>query len=182
MKIKLPGKKLLPGKKVLGFYLLIIGVLSFFKVLFYDQLSIGFVMAFLIMVMSIDMVVRSLVVKEQKDRKLFIPGATLLQAVIFFFLYYLLFVNIDMEIDKLWPVLGIFPGLSLILYYFIFQRQSPTVIVPGIFITLLSVVILLINLGIFKFGFKHFLMLLIPIFAIVVGLFLIIGNDRDEER
>lgn len=176
MKIKLPGKK------VLGFYVLTIGVLSFFKVLFYEMLSIGYVMAVLLLIMAVDMVVRSLVVKGQKDRKLFIPGATLLQGILFFFLYYLIFAKIGLTFEKLWPVLGVFPGLSLILHYLIFQRKSPTVVVPGIFITLLSIVILLINLDIFKIGFKHFLMLLIPLFAIILGLFLILGKESDDDK
>ncbi|MCK4798475.1 MAG: hypothetical protein KAT05_13930 [Spirochaetes bacterium] len=164
---------LIPTKKLLGIYIFIIGLSILIKILFPDLEGIYFILSFIIIV-SINFIIKS--VRLQKSKRFIIPGITLLLSSVFFLFYLLFFKNIY-RFDKIWPILGLFPSISLIFYYIISTRKSPATIIPGLFIGLMSFVLLLITTGIFKIKFTDFLIMLLAGMIIVIGLYLMFDKQ-----
>lgn len=169
----------LPKKKVLGLYLLIIGIVVLLKILFVDEFSVVYILLIIVLFASIDMIVRALKNKK-KEKSLYIPGLILCLTTVFLSIYLLLLTDTIFTIEKLWPLFGIFSGISLISYYFIFIPKSPSTIVPGIFITIVSIILLASRIGFFCVDFKKFLLLLIPAFIILIGLYFIFDEKIKE--
>lgn len=173
-----PIKK--PKRKLLGIYLIIFGVIFLVKLIFHEYFSIIHALLVFFLFLSIDLTWRAF--KKQKMRIYIIPGITLFFTSIFF-LIYLTFLNDSYyTLKKLWPILGIFPGVGLIIYYFWVHKKNLSIIVPGVFISLLSLVLLLINIGILQFDLKFFLLLLVPCFVILIGLYLLLGEELNSSN
>ncbi|MCG8572375.1 MAG: hypothetical protein MJB14_19765 [Spirochaetes bacterium] len=165
----------IPRKRKLGVYILAIGIIIFLKIVFYQQFPVLNLMLFFVLFASIDLIVYSFS-RKKKTNHFFIPGATLSLSALFLIFYIYFFEKNNYSLEQLWPILGIFPGISLILYYIFFTPRSRSTIVPGFFITMLSVVFLLVRLDIINLDLQKFLLLLIPIFLIIIGLYLIFDD------
>jgi hypothetical protein len=157
------------SKKLTGLYVLIIGIAILLKTIFPDinNLYLFFVLIFII---SINFIVVS--IRSDKTKRLIIPGIIFLLFAVFMFLYFLILYKYC-SFKKIWPVLGLFPSAALIVYYLISIAKSPALIVPGIFIGIISIVILLKNFGIMKINFLNFTLILISSMLIIIGTYLI---------
>jgi hypothetical protein len=158
-------------KKILGLYIFILGLLILIKVIFIN-LQIGYFFLFFIFTISIHMILIALCTKR---KKFIIPGTILFLFSIFIFFYCIYFINF-IDLKNIWPIIGLIPSISFIFYYIISVKKSLTTIIPGIFICILSLVMLLITLGIFKIKFLDLLLILISSMLIIVGLFFLFNK------
>jgi hypothetical protein len=161
--------------RIIGFYLTIIGLVILFKILFLEQFKILYIVLVLLIIPSIDFIVRALTRKRQKI--LLIPGITVFCTCIFFLLYLIFFESSSVTLNQIWPFLGMFPALGMIFYYIISIRKNSAIIVPGIFLVFLSVILLLFTTNIINFKFTYFLFLMIPFTIIIVGLYLLFRKE-----
>lgn len=172
-------------KKIFGFYMIVIGLVILFKILFPDLINSIYIFFVFLFVASLDFIIRAIKRRGRgRDYFFFIPGMTALLITIFLIFYYAFLYVKGISFLHLWPVLCLSPGLSLIAYYFISKRKSISIIVPGVFITLLSCVLLVFSLGFVQFRFRYFALSFIPIFFILMGIYFIVGEniikDTDE--
>ncbi len=163
-------------QKLIGIYIILIGTLFLLKFLLRHTMI--YVVIGLIMLPGIELMIRTIVLK--KSKKLVIPGITLIGTSLLLLL--LLVFKKSISLNMFWPLLGISPALSLIIYYCISSSKNPATIIPGIFILIMSIVLQLFSLNIFNFEFRDFVFLLIPIMIILFGLFLLFyrGKNNDE--
>ena len=71
----------------------------------------------------------------------------------FLIIYFLLLENC-ISFDKIWPIMGLFPSIALIVYYMISSSKSPATIIPGIFIAIISLVLFLNTADIISINLK----------------------------
>lgn len=168
-------------KKILGLYVFILGIAILIKVIFI-KLQIGYFFLFFMFSISIHMILIALFTKR---KRFIIPGIILFLSSIFIFFYYIYFIKY-IDFKNIWPIIGLIPAISFIFYYIISVKKSLTTIIPGIFICILSLVMLLITLGIFKINFLDLLLILISSMFIIVGLFFLfnkkpvsVDNDKN---
>ncbi len=152
------------AKKILGLYVFIFGLSILVKVLF-KGLEIKYFFLFFVSVLSVHMIILALFFKR---KKFIIPGIILLLSSLFLFLYYIFFVNV-IQFKNIWPVIGLITSISLVGFYSISTGKNPAIIIPGIFIGILSLILLFITLGLFKIRFMDFLLILISTMFIFVG-------------
>ncbi len=156
------------SKKWLGLYIIFIGLSIFLKIIFGIKF-VFFILIFFIFI-SIHLIVIS--ISKEKRKKLIIPGISLILTSTYFLINFLLLEKF-IPFKKIWPILGFFPSFSLISFYLISKRKNPATIIPGIFIGLLSIILLLIITKILKLEFKTFLLVVISGMLIFIGLYLI---------
>lgn len=166
-------KKIISKRQVMGFYVFIIGLSIILKTIFPGFKLIYFFFAFLIII-SIHLIISSLF--STKSKKLIIPGVTLLLLALFLKLYFLLLYRF-VEFRSIWPVLGLFPAAGLILYYIISSNKNPATIIPGIFISILSIILLLNTTHVFKLKFINFIIIFLAGMFIITGLYLIFYKE-----
>jgi hypothetical protein len=160
-------------KQIMGFYVLIIGLSIILKTVFPGFKLIYFFFAFLIII-SIHLIIKAL--SSTKSKKLIVPGVTLLLLSLFLKSYFL-FLYRFVEFRSIWPILGLFPAIGLILYYIISCNKNPATIIPGIFISILSIILLLITTHVFKLKFINFIIIVLAGMFVITGLYLIFYNE-----
>ncbi|HPK62266.1 MAG TPA: hypothetical protein PK426_07440, partial [Spirochaetota bacterium] len=158
--MKKKKKLLLSVKKTAGLYIFILGIIFFLKIFFPEELRLIYILLILISVISLDLIIRAFY--NKKRVKLLIPGFIFLPTAIFFLIYLIFLGEGKSNIKFIWPIIGIFPGLSLIIYYLKSEKRSPSIIIPGIFLIVFSGALLLFNLKIINFSFQFFLIMLAP--------------------
>jgi hypothetical protein len=162
--------KLIPSRKLLGVYIILLGLSLFFKVIFSDLKIILFVLS-LVALLSINSIIR---IFNNKLNKKYIVISVFSLLMSLFFIIYILFLEKIVKIDRLWPIMGFFPALGLIVYYFISEKKNPATIIPGIFIALLSFVLMVITLGLFPLiSFEKILLLIISFMIIFIGMYFV---------
>jgi len=166
--------------KIIGIYLLFIGVVTLLKILFFVELKIIYIVLLLFFTISIDLLVRGIVIK--RARGFLIPGITFGLTSLFLIIYISFLDNTFFNIKRIWPILGIFPSISLIIYYILTPRRDPKIIIPAIFLGLLSLIFIFYTCGIIFFKFKFVILLMIPFLIIFIGLYFIFGNEISSYR
>ncbi|HRU42942.1 MAG TPA: hypothetical protein P5322_00295 [Spirochaetota bacterium] len=169
--MKKKKKLLLSVKKTAGLYIFILGIIFFLKIFFPEELRLIYILLILISVISLDLIIRAFY--NKKRVKLLIPGFIFLPTAIFFLIYLIFLGEGKSNIKFIWPIIGIFPGLSLIIYYLKSEKRSPSIIIPGIFLIVFSGALLLFNLKIFNFSFQFFLIMLAPTVLTLSGMYLL---------
>ena len=168
--------KIITKKQIMGLYIFVIGISILIKIIF-PSLKIYFFLISLLIIISINITISSF--KKGKNKRFIIPGTILLLLSMFFLLYFL-FIYKYINLKYIWPILGLFPSISLIIYYFLSNKKSPHIIIPGIFIGFLSIVLLLNANGIMIIDFISFLLILIAFMFIITGLYLIFHEKLRE--
>jgi len=166
---------LLSVKKTAGLYIFVLGIIAFLKIFFPKELRLIYILLILISVISLDLIIRSFL--HKKRLKLIIPGFIFLPTAIFFLIYLIFLGDGKSNIKFIWPVVGVFPGLSFIIYYLKSEKKSPSIIIPGIFLIVFSSALLLFNLKIFSFSFQFFLIMLVPTVLTLSGLYLLFSKE-----
>ena len=164
--------KLISKKHLMGLYIFLIGISILIKIIF-PFLKVYFFLISLLAIISINVIISSL--KKEKNKRYIIPGLTLFFTSMFFLLYFF-FIKNYVNIKYIWPVWGLFPSISLIIYYFISNKKSPHIIIPGIFIGFISIVLLLNVNEIMIINFSSFLLILIAFMLMITGLYLIFNE------
>jgi len=176
-----------PSKRV-GFYIFYIGLILLLKIIFKEKMQIHYAFAIFLVLPSWDCILLGFINKKYKV--LIIPGVTLFLTLIFLFLYEFV-LNNYISLGKFWPVFGIFPAISFITYSFVFHKKNPRVIIPAIFIAVMSIILLLFSLKIVKMKFKTFLPFFISISIMSLGIYIMYNNivinkikreDNDKEN
>jgi len=170
MKIKLFNSK------IIGLYILFIGFFILLKTLLPELKIIFFLLIFFI-IFSIHLILQILISKKRK--KLIVTAITLLLTSLFLLIYFFYLKNYY-GIDKIWPILGFFPSIGLIVYYFISNNRSPSSIIPGIFIILLCIILLLLTNNLIQIDFISILILILAGMFIFTGLFLIFKKNIEK--
>lgn len=169
-------KKLtLSTRKLIGFYILLFGLIILFKIIFLKEFKIIYIILVIIFIISLDFIVRS-IIKKRKDL-LLVPGIFFLLSDIFLLAYFILKETIHYDIIYLWPIIGIFAGISLVVYYFRSKEKNAAIIVPGFFFIFLGSILILFTSNILNFGFKYFLIFLLPGLIILLGVYLIFAKE-----
>ncbi len=97
-----------------------------------------------------------------------VPGVILTMSGILLILHRVFF--FDVPIDRFWPLFMTFAGCALTVYSLKFRRNTRQVIlVPAVFITLLSLVFLPFSLGITKKSFRDVVVAWWPLLLIVLS-------------
>ena len=165
----------LSTRKLIGFYVLLFGLIILFKIIFLKEFNIQYIFLMIIFIISLDLTIRGFI--KKKRRKLLIPGTFFLLSSIFFIIYFTLKELINYSIIHWWPIIGIFGGLSLIIYYIKSKEKSEAIIVPGFFLIFLGSILVLFTSKILNFGFRYFLVFLIPGLIILLGIYLIFAKE-----
>lgn len=170
MKIKLFNSK------IIGLYILFIGFFILIKAVLPDMKIIFFLLTFFI-IFSIHLILQILISKKKK--KLIVTAVTILLTSLFLLIYFF-YLKKFYGVDKIWPILGFFPSIGLIVYYFISNNKSPSSIIPGIFIIILSIILLLMTNNLIQIDFITILVLLLAGMFIFMGLFLIFKKKIEK--
>ncbi len=163
-------KEITTKKQLVGLYIFLIGIILLIKVIF-PSLQLQFFLLSVLIIISINLILLSFN-KKEKNKRFIIPGLILLSTSIFFILYFLI-IEKYLNLKYIWPIIGFFPSISLIIYYIISNKKSPHTIIPGIFIGFLSIILLLNTSGLMMIDFISFLLILIALMFIVTGLYFI---------
>lgn len=172
-------KEIITKKQLVGLYIFLIGIIILIKVIF-PYLKLHFFLLSIFIIISINLILLSFH-KKEKNKRFIIPGLILLLSSIFFILYSLVIHNY-INFIYIWPVIGFFPSVSLILYYFFSAKKSPHTIIPGIFIGLLSIILLLNTTDIMVIDFISFLLILIALMFVVTGLYFLFHDKLNHMK
>jgi hypothetical protein len=168
--------KIYPSK-VVGIYILLLGMIILFKILFAELFTGVHIILIILTVASLDLTIRGLFMNKRKF--LLIPGIIIFLTCIFL-LIYIFFIDPHFNyFANIWPVMSSFPAISLIVFYLRSSKKRTAIIVPGIFLLILSIILLLFTTHIITLKFTTFLLLLIPSMIIITGLYLIFRNELE---
>lgn len=170
--------KILKNKKVLGLYLIAIGVLFLLNTLFQLKLVYGFLG--LTILLSIHLIVKSVSNKE-KNGKYFLSGTNLMILPVFIMVYVFFLKGTEYELLRIWPVIPLASGLSFILYKIIIDKDNTGLYISGVFISSISIVLLFYSFYRFS-NFKKFLFILIPCLVVYLGIYLFSDNNTRESK
>lgn len=168
-------KKILSTRKLAGFYILLLGLIILFKIIFIKEFKIIYIFLLIIGIISLDFTVRGFI--KKKRIKFLIPGVFFLLSSLFFTIYFILKDLTNYSIIYLWPIIGVFAGVSLVVYYLKSEEKSEAIIVPAFFLIFLGIVLILFTSKILNFGFRYFLIFLIPGLIILLGIYLIFAKE-----
>lgn len=140
---------LVTTKRLTGIYIFIIGIGLLLKAIF-PEINIAIIFFILLFAISLNFIY--IAVKKEKRKRMIIPGVILLLLSLFLALHFL-FLYQYVDFIKIWPIIGLFPSIALIVYYLISTTRSPGIIIPGIFIGIFSIVILIKNMSFLKINF-----------------------------
>jgi hypothetical protein len=168
--------KIISKKQILGLYICIIGLVILIKIIF-PFLKLHFFLLFFLVIISLNIIISSFT--KDKNKRYIIPGLTILFSSIFLLLYFFV-IEKYINLKYIWPILGLFPSISLIIYYLISNKKSPHILIPGIFIGFLSIILLLNTTGIMIINFSSFLLILISFMLIITGLYLVFHDKLRE--
>ena len=165
------------NKNIIGFYLLIIGLIIFTQfVLKLTTLIPILVIGFII---GLHLFIFSIISKTQKSRY-YVMGSTLLSFVTFLFIILIFDYFSEYKLLKLLPFFTLIFSLFLILYKVIINPKSISIYIAGFFLFFFSIFLLL---HIFKIltDFKKAIILIIPVSLIYLGSFLLTNNNKSNE-
>ncbi len=165
----------LSTRKLIGFYILLFGLITLFKIIFLKEFKVIYIVLLIIFIISLDLSVRGFI--KKKRTPLLVPGIFFLLSSIFFLIYFILKETINFNIINFWPLIGIFAGIALIVYYIKAKNKNVAIIIPGFFLIFLSSILILFTTKILNFGFKYFLIFLIPGLIILLGIYLIFAKE-----
>ncbi len=163
------------NSKIAGIYLLFVGIVVLAKILFLKEFKIIYIILILLVVPSIDFTIRG--ISRKKKRGFIIPGITFGLTSIFLLIYLIFFDKISFGIAKIWPIFGLFPSFGLIAYYAADEKKEPRIIIPAIFLGLLSIIFILYTCGVISFKFRYILLLILPMIVIFFGLYFIFNRE-----
>ena len=170
---KIFENRFLKPSRLMGFYIFYIGLILLLKIIFSENIPIHYAFAIFLILPSLDCILLGFTNKKYK--LLIVPGITLLLTLVFLLLYeFVLYRYIFLK--KFWPLFGIFPAISFIIYSSVFHKKNPRVIIPAVFIALISIIFLLFSLSIIKMEFKAFLLFFISISIMSLGIYIIYNN------
>lgn len=172
--------KIISKRKIIGICLFLLGVFLLSSQLFPNQAFYKYLILIFILIISVGFIIYS--TRSEKNRKLIIPGISFSLLSLFILSYFVFFNNYPFE--KIWPIIGLFPAISLIVYYLISPAKSPSTIVPGIFIGIMSSVIFIkMNFENDNISFQQILLIIISSMIILSGLgFMFSKKIRDIKK
>lgn len=170
--------KKLFNRKVVGIYVIIFGIFFLMKSLF-PNLEILFFFLVFLAIISLHTTIKIMKIKKKKGLLVLSNSLFLISL---FFLIYIIWLKNYFSLKLLWPVLGFFPGISLIQYYFSSSNKSPSILIPGLFIILLSFVLLLLANHYIEIDIRTTLMLITSSMFILTGLILVFKKNKAHKN
>ncbi|MBO5289349.1 MAG: hypothetical protein J6B11_08135 [Spirochaetales bacterium] len=169
--------KVFNKKTVLGIYFIILGLLAIFQ-LFFATFTVSMMLCAFLLVIGVNLIILAFLNKA-KNGFLFIFGSDLVFAMIYLLCWFIF----RFEIEKTWPLLPMFCGITFLLYYFLVNRKSFGLFISGTFITLLSIVLFFFSCGFFPKEeglFEKVLFLFITLCFIAIGFFLLQAGQKER--
>lgn len=168
-------------RKILGIYLVVFGILLFLKIALSGRFPLRYMFTIFGMFTGFELAVRSLK-NNQKNIKIFFPGVVLFCISCFYLIYNSILINLGITFSDIWPVMGVIPGICLILYYLVYSKKSVSIIIPGIFLTSISFIFMLSTLKILPeiVSKEMFLLILVPSVFILIGLYFIFNKQIED--
>jgi hypothetical protein len=166
------SKKLLTLKQLIGLYLTIFGLVLVLKILI--NIHIFNIVMLLLIIPGLDLIVRALV--KTKNRSMIIPGVIILLSSLFGLVYNILLLPNGITLVKVWPAIGVIPSISMVMYYIVSPKKSAAVIIPALFIFLLSAIMILFTTSIITMSFEKFILFLIAGMIMLTGFYLLFAK------
>lgn len=164
-------------RQIVGVYFLLIGLLIIFKLIFPDIVSTLLIICLSVLVLSIDITIRAIHSRRTRCRRNLVVGLSFAFASLFS-LFVIIF---KWNLDKLWPLYAVCPGLALIIYYCLMNRRSYSVLVPGVFLLIMSGLLLLFTTDIVTLNKKYLFFISLSILFIIGGILLILPHSESSQ-
>ncbi len=168
------------SKKILGFYFFVIGLIILLKLIFQDKIDLFLVSLISANLFSIPLIIVSFVNKKHFLRYFF-PGTLTFMTTLFLMILEIFLKGTDLQIVKLWPSLTLISGITLILSYFFSVKKNQAILIPGVFISLISTILLFFAISGWG-SFRQFLFFLVPSVLMYLGLYLLMCNKNEEKK
>ena len=175
--MKFDWKIIFSYRRIIGVYLILAGVLVALNVIFPEVINSFVITLSILLILSIDVMIRGL--SNSKLFGLVASGASIALASILGLLIVLLHWNVE----KIWPLFGFCASVGMIFAFFTADRHRMSLLIPSIFLAVMSGLILCFTTDFINLNSKYLLFFSVALLLMLCGILMICqGGHQYDNR
>lgn len=163
---------LFPYRRIIGAYFVLSGLLLALNVMFPEIINTFIVILSILLILSVDVAIHSI-----GNRKLFGLVATSVSVALASILG-LLIILLHWNIEKIWPLFGFCASLGMTFSFMVSGKRRMSMLIPGIFLALMSALILCFTTDFINLNSKYLLFFSVALLLMLSGILLICQGDN----
>ena len=171
--MKFDWKMLFPFRRIIGVYFVLAGVLLALNVMFPQIINLMVVLLSIVLILSADVMIRGL---SRKQFGLIATGASVTLAAILGLIVFLCHWNIE----KIWPLFGFCASVGMILAFFTVDKRRMSLLIPGIFLAIMSALILCFTTDFINLNSQYLLFFSIALLLMLSGVLMICQGGQNK--
>lgn len=174
--MKFDWKIIFSYRRIIGVYLILAGVLVALNVMFPKTINSFVVALSILLILSVDIMLRGL---SRKQFGLIASGSSIALASLLGLIIFLL----HWPIEKIWPLFGFCAALGFIFSFLVSDKRRMSLLIPSIFIGLMSALILCFTTDFINLNSKYLLFFSVALLLMLSGILMICqGGHHDDNR
>ena len=174
--MKFDWKIIFSYRRIIGVYLILAGVLVALNVIFPKIINLFVVVLSVLLILSVDVMIRGFC-----NRKLFglvATGASVSLASILG----ILFILCHWNIEKLWPLFGFCAALGFLLAFFVSDKHRMSLLIPSIFLAVMSGLILCFTTDFINLNSKYLLFFSVALLLMLCGILMVCQGGKQYDN
>jgi len=171
--MKFDWKIIFSYRRIIGVYLILAGVLVALNVMFPQTINSFVVALSILLILSVDIMLRGL---SRKQFSLIASGSSVALASLLGLIIFML----HWPIEKIWPLFGFCVSLGFIFSFLVSDKRRMSLLIPSIFIGLMSSLILCFTTDFINLNSKYLLFFSVALLLMLSGILMICqGQSRN---
>ena len=167
-------KTLFSYRRIIGTYFVLAGILIALRVIFPEVITLLVAALSILLILSVDFIIRGLKIKKHFG---FVPtGISVALASILG----LLIILLNWNIEKIWPLFGFCASLGFIISFFITDKRKMSLLITGIFLALMSSLILCFTTDFINLNSKYLLFFSVALLLMFSGILMICQTENTK--
>ena len=174
--MKFDWKIIFSYRRIIGVYLILAGVLVALNVMFPKTINSFVVALSILLILSVDIMLRGL---SRKQFGLIASGSSVALASLLGLIIFLL----HWPIEKIWPLFGFCASLGFIFSFLVSDKRRMSLLIPSIFIGLMSALILCFTTDFINLNSKYLLFFSVALLLMLSGVLMVCqGSSHGEDN
>ncbi|MBQ3922711.1 MAG: hypothetical protein II707_05385 [Spirochaetales bacterium] len=177
--MKFDWKIIFSYRRIIGVYLILAGVLVALNVMFPKTINSFVVALSILLILSVDIMLRGL---SRKQFGLIASGSSVALASLLGLIIFLL----HWPIEKIWPLFGFCASLGFIFSFLVSDKRRMSLLIPSIFIGLMSALILCFTTDFINLNSKYLLFFSVALLLMLSGVLMVCqgqpGNGSTDNQ
>ncbi|MBP5448735.1 MAG: hypothetical protein J6Y01_01320 [Spirochaetales bacterium] len=172
--MKFDWKIIFSYRRIIGVYLILAGVLVALNVMFPKTINSFVVALSILLILSVDIMLRGL---SRKQFGLIASGSSIALASVLGLIIFLL----HWPIEKIWPLFGFCASLGFIFSFLVSDKRRMSLLIPSIFIGLMSALILCFTTDFINLNSKYLLFFSVALLLMLSGVLMVCQGSSNSE-